>query len=243
MGVTATAPWSGYPPSTYTPSPPISLSCRLSALAENNWLPCDNYPLPFPPLPSPPLPRHTRGRALEPDNPELLLRTIQLYHVAQAPPSGQQPADAAGAAEAPAPPSPVVARVLAEEADGLLGAGGLDGAVAGLVKLAGDSKTGSLGARVCAAKALALVTVPAEQGREQAVKLVREGLNGRGVTVPGCAAAVEAVRGILGETEAGAGATGAAEELRRMCATVFPLAEAFGASSAGEGDAATAPSG
>eukprot|EP00903_Cladosiphon_okamuranus_P008678 g8317.t1 len=185
-----------------------------------------------------------RGRALEPNNPELLLRTIQLYHAAQAPPSGQ-PADAAGAAGAPAPPSPVVARVLAEEAEGLLEGGSLDGAVAGLVKLAGDSETGSLGARVCAAKALALVTVPAEQGREQAVKLVREGLNGRGVTVPGCAAAVEAVRGVLGETEVGAGAraSGAAEELRRMCAMIFPMAEAFGASSAGEGDAATAPSG
>ena len=162
--------------------------------------------------------------------------------MAQAPPSGQ-PADAAAPGSAgagPAPPSPVVARVLAEEAEGLLGAGGLDGAVAGLVKLAGDAETGSLGARVCAAKALALVTVPAEQGREQAVKLVREGLQGgRGMTVPGCAAAVEAVRGIVGEE----GAVGAAEELRQVCAKVFPLAEAFGASSAGEGDAAAAPSG
>lgn len=182
-----------------------------------------------------------RGRALEPNNPELLLRTIQLYHMAQAPPSGQ-PADAAAPGSAgaePAPPSPVVARVLAEEAEGLLGAGGLDGAVAGLVKLAGDAETGSLGARVCAAKALALVTVPAEQGREQAVKLVRVGLQGRGVTVPGCAAAVEAVRGIVGEE----GAVGAAEELRQVCAKIFPLAEAFGASSVGEGDAAAAPSG
>lgn len=196
--------------------------------------------------------RDTRGRALEPTNPELLLRTIQLYHMAQAPPppSGQ-PADAAKAAAAgtPAPPTPVVARVLVEEAAGLLGAGGLDGAVAGLVRLAGDAETGSLGARVCAAKALALVTAPAEQEqeqrREQAVKLVREGLNGRGVTVSGCAAAVEAVRGIIGETGAGAGAGagGAAEELRRSCAKVFPLAEAFGASSAGEGGAAAVPSG
>lgn len=188
--------------------------------------------------------RDTRGRALEPNNPELLLRTIQLYHMVQAPPSGQ-PVDAAGAAGvagdaagAPAPPSPVVARVLSEEAEGLLGVGGLNGAVAGLVKLAGDQDTGSLGARVCAAKALALATVPAEQGREQAVKLVREGLSGRGVTVPGCAAAVEAVTGIVGE--AGAGASGPAEELRQVCAKIFPLAEVLGASSAGEGASATA---
>lgn len=160
--------------------------------------------------------------------------------MAQAPPSGQ-PADAA-AADAPAPPSPVVARVLAEEAQGLLGAGGLDGAVAGLVKLAADAETESLGARVCLAKALAL-TLPAEQGHDQAVKLVREGLHGRGVTVSGCAAAVEAVRGIVGEAGGGTGASGAAEELRQVCAKIFPLAEAFGAPSAGEGDAAAAPSG
>eukprot|EP00752_Nemacystus_decipiens_P006712 g6035.t1 len=180
-----------------------------------------------------------RGRALEPNNPELLLRTIQLYHMAQGTPSGQPAAASASTAAGAATPSPVVARVLAEEAEGLLGAGGLDGAVAGLVKLAGDAATGSLGARVCAAKALALVTTPAEQGREQAVKLVREGLHGRGVTVAGCAAAVEAVAGIVGVDGAG----GAAEELRQACAKVFPLAEAFGASSAGEGAAAAAPSG
>lgn len=188
-----------------------------------------------------------RGRALEPRNPELLLRTIQLYHMAQAAPPAASPAQPAVAgaaaadqpAAAPAAPSPLVARVLAEEAEGLLGAGGLDGAVAELVKLAEDPAAGSLGARVCAARALALVTAPAEEGREKAVRIVREGLQGRGVTVPACAAAVEAVRSIAG-SEGG----GPADELRGACAKIFPAAETFGASPADTAAAAaTAPSG
>lgn len=189
-----------------------------------------------------------RGRALEPHNPELLLRTIQLYHTAAAtaqatPPSGPNggattaaPADTSAG---PPPPSPIVARVLAEEAEGLLGAGGLDGAVAGLVELAQGASTGSLVARVCAAKALALATTPPEEGKDKAVKIVREGLHGRGVTVAGCNAAVEAVRAIVGGGGGGGGV--AVQELREACAKVFPVAEAFGASSAGE--VAAAPSG
>lgn len=212
-----------------------------------------------------PSPCATRGRALEPQNPELLLRTIQLYHTAAAattvaaagatatPPSGPNggAATAAGtptdaSAGGPSPPSPIVARVLAEEAEGLLGAGGLDGAVEGLIKLAEGVDTGSLGARVCAAKALVLVTVSTataqeEEGRDRAVKIVREGLRGRGVTVAGCAAAVEVVRALVGD---GDGDGAAVQELREACAKVFPIAEAFGASSAaGEVAADAAPSG
>ncbi|CBN77876.1 acetyltransferase 1-like [Ectocarpus siliculosus] len=178
-----------------------------------------------------------RGRALEPRNPELLLRTIQLYHEAQAtPPSPGQPAASCAPADGsstpspttgPAPPSPLVARVLAEEAEGLLGTGGLAGAVAELVRLAEDAETGSLGARVCAAKALSLTA--AEQGREQAVRIVREGLDGRGVTVPGCANAVEAVRGVVGED-----GSAAVEALREVCGNTFPNAEVFKSSSAQE---------
>lgn len=172
----------------------------------------------------------TRGRALEPRNPELLLRTIQLYHEAQAtPPSPGQPAASGAPADGssapspptgPVPPSPLVARVLAEEAEGLLGTAGLAGAVAELVRLAEDAETGSLGARVCAAKALSLTA--AEEGREQAVRIVREGFGGRGVTVPGCANAVEAVRGVAGED-----GSAAVEALREVCGKTFPNAEVF----------------
>lgn len=129
-------------------------------------------------------------------------------------------------------PSPVAARVLAEEAEGLLGPGGLTGAVEALVNLAQGEETGSLGARVCAAKAVAMVGGGAAAGKDQAVSLVLAGLGGRGVTVKGCVGAVQAVEGIVGG--------GAVEELREACAKVFPLAEAFGASSGGGTAAAAA---
>lgn len=164
-----------------------------------------------------------RGLALEPENPELLLRAIQLYHLAAAFQGG---GSIAPDFDGVPPPSPVVARVLAEEAEGLLGAGGsLDGAVAALVALAEDAQRGSLGARVCAARALWLLS-PTEEARGKAVGLVRGGLEGRGVTVGGCAAALAAVEGI----SAGVGGEGV-EELREACRKVFPIAEAFGASS------------
>lgn len=140
----------------------------------------------------------------------------------------------------------MVARVLVEEAEGLLGTGGLSGAVAELVKLAEDPETGSLGARVCAAQALALTGEG--EARDKAVKVISEGFGGRGVTVPGCVAAVEAVAGIVGQRGgSGAEASGPAEALREVCARTFPLAEAFGASAAGDASSASpgaaAPSG
>lgn len=105
--------------------------------------------------------------------------------------------------------------------------------MAELVRLAEDPETGSLGARVCAAKALAL-TAGEGEGREDkaaaAVKIVSEGFGGRGVTVPGCVAAMEAVAGIAGEP-------GAVEALREACAGISPLAEAFGAAPAGDAPA------
>ncbi|CAN0199746.1 unnamed protein product [Ectocarpus fasciculatus] len=178
-----------------------------------------------------------RGRALEPRNPKLLLCTIQLYHEAHAtPPSPGQPAGASAPADGsstpspptePVPPSLLVARVLAEEAEGLLRTGGLTGAVADLVRLAEDAESGSLGARVCAAKTLSLTS--AEQGREQEVKVVQEGLGGRGVTVPGCAVAVEAVRGVVEEE-----GRAAFEVLRELCGKTFPNAEVFKSSSSAQ---------
>lgn len=111
--------------------------------------------------------------------------------------------------------------MLAEEAEGLLGDGGLTGAVASLVALAEDADRGSLKARVCAAKALLLIG----EGRDQALKLIRGGLRGRGVTVAECVGAVKAVEDI--EREGGQGQ--AARELREACREVFPMAEVFGA--------------
>lgn len=175
-----------------------------------------------------------RGRALEPQNPELLLRTVQLYHLAQAFQAGAGDGGAPGSSgpdlDGVPPPSPVVARVLAEEAEGLLGAGGLDGAVASLVVLAEDAQRGSLGARVCAARAVSLLASTKGEkggGRDKALGLVQGGLEGRGVTVDGCAAALAAVEGIVGRGGEGRDV----EELREACRKVFPIAEAFGASS------------
>lgn len=178
-----------------------------------------------------------RGRALEPHHPELLLRSIQLYHLAQTTPSvvtGSTVAASATQGNSKSssanigllePPSPLVARVLAEEAEGLLGEGGLKGAVASLVALAEDADRGSLKARVCAAKALVLIG----EGRDQALELIRGGLRGRGVTVAACVGAVKAVE----EIERGEGQGQAAQELREACREVFSMAEAFGAG--GEG--------
>lgn len=189
-----------------------------------------------------------RGRGLERNNPELLLRTIQLYHaIANLPaPDGAadsseapaQPTATKAAVDAPATLSPLAARVLAEESESLLGDGGVSGAVSALVALAEDPERGSLCARVCAAQAVALV--PGGDGsstgeaRGKALALVRGGLDGRGVTVKGCVAALEVVKAIVrvggsaGENGGGAHGDAHVEEFRRACAEVFPEAEAFG---------------
>lgn len=120
----------------------------------------------------------------------------------------------------------MVAQVLDAESEDLLGAGGLSGAVADLAKLAESKDKGSLVARVCAAKAMVLTDSGSVEVRDKAVGLVRGGLEGRGVTVKGCADAVEAVAAIVGEAEGGV-----VTELREACAKVFPSAEAFSASS------------
>lgn len=186
-----------------------------------------------------------RGRAIEPGNPELILRTIQLYHhLAQlpaaepdAPQEGANTSAAGNADNAPFSPSPIAARVLAEEREGLLGPGGIDGAVKSLVALAEDCERGSLRARVCAAQAIVLVSGTAGEdtveARAKAVLLVRGGFEGRGVTVNECISAVEAIKAIVhagngaGENGTGPAGTDAVEELRRSCAAVFPVAEAF----------------
>lgn len=180
--------------------------------------------------------------ALEPANPELLFRAIELYHqVGKMPPAtAAEGADATtitatnsvgGAVDFLAAPSPMAARVLAEESEGLLGPGGVSGAVAALVALAEDPEKGSLGARVCAARAIVLVGDGAgseddqKKCREQAVKVVRDGLQGRGVTVQACVDALEVMKGVVAE----APGNGEVRKLREACAEVFPMAEAFGA--------------
>lgn len=191
--------------------------------------------------------RLSRGRGLDSNNPELLLRSIQLYHVISLLPAPASVEQGEGAAEsnsstcpkeAPATLSPIAARVLAEEAEGLLEKEGVKGAVASLVALAEDPDKGSLRARVCAAQAMALVlgssgaASAAGETREKAVALVRGGLEGRGVTVKECIAALAAFKDIVHQLEAGGDAASVDEvvgDLRRACAAIFPLAEAFGA--------------
>lgn len=69
-----------------------------------------------------------------------------------------------------------------------------------------------------------------KKGRERAVGLVKEGLNGRGVTIEGCVDALETVKLVVSGKEG----EGDVEEFRKACAGVFPMAEAFQAGTGAE---------
>ncbi|CAN0384063.1 unnamed protein product, partial [Discosporangium mesarthrocarpum] len=145
-----------------------------------------------------------RGLKLEPNNPELRLRAVLLYKKAEEqatlstpavspaadmtqPPLSPSPTPAAaGAAPAAAanPPttmaSSLVARVLAEEAESVLGSnGGIVQAVEALRSLAIDARWGSLGARVAAAKAM-MVANPSAESTAGAADIVMGGMVGAG---------------------------------------------------------------
>lgn len=155
-----------------------------------------------------------------------MYRSIQLYHLIESAERESTGDSTPGGRDSKSsrlvPPTPLAARVLAEEAEGLLGGDGVRGALASLVALAKDPRRGSLGARVAAAKALDCA-LSSQSAKSEGVSLILGGLDARGVTVETCVTALETVGHIAGDEAA------EVEQLRSACATVFPMAEAFGA--------------
>ena len=150
-----------------------------------------------------------KGQALQPQHPEVVVRTVDFLQTLQEKTEGGWAASL----------HPTVATVIDAEKEGLLGgAKDLGEYVEGYVGKA--KEWASLVHVLAAARALARI----QSGKmEKAVALVKEGVGGegRGITVERLKEALVVV-----EKDLGAGPTAVAE-VRKLCAARFPLAKAF----------------